>query len=680
MKSDIDLDQQLKLPLQIETEEVTASSVSLGVAIDHSFPIEQADSLAIQESFNKHLYRPNTYLHKWWARRSGTTFRSILKQLCEDPQKQDYYTSGGLEGKIILDPMMGGGTTVHEAIRLGARVVAYDIDPIPVMQAKASLTHISLDEKRKVFEDYYERLSEILSPLFSTSCPECGVECESQFILYGLRKRCACEEAVIVDSLVLQEKSEGTAIWLDPSTGIPFSSTKPPAVEGSEPFIYDKTLAHCPKCGSPFKDILDCSFVDRYRALVVVGFCLSHGQFFKKIPDADLSRMDESRQLLADYKFPIEDLLIQKGPKSGDLLKRGITYYSELFTPRQLIYLAVSKQLLDQVEPKHHPWLSLIISTSLEFNSLLCGYKGGGKQRPGAIRHVFSHHAYSFPYTALENNPVFSRKTSGTIKNLFQDRIDDAAQWAALPVERRLDGGKWKKFAMDGETDYGQPVNSFDDLLLTKKGFYVKQQDSSNLLLPTTSVDHVVTDPPYYDSVQYSDLAGFFRVWLKWFLPGEADWEYSITDSAVAENSQNGMKYQNVLAAIWSECNRVLKKPGGRLIFTFHHWRAEAWAHLTIALKQAGFRLVTTYTIQSENPISVHIRHLKALKHDSVLVLQPVENPNAASPSRLDPGYRIDSDDSLTFCTECAKLLGICLDADISEEEIMYIWHRALGA
>ena len=88
--------------------------------LDYSFPEDFANQLAAAETYNKHLYRPNTYLHKWWARRCGTTFRLILKQLVADEARQDFYSPGGLEGRIVLDPMMGGGTTLHEAIRLGA--------------------------------------------------------------------------------------------------------------------------------------------------------------------------------------------------------------------------------------------------------------------------------------------------------------------------------------------------------------------------------------------------------------------------------------------------------------------------------------------------------------------------------------------------------------------------------
>ena len=78
------------------------------IPIDKYFPEDEANKLAALESYNKHLYRPNTYLHKWWARRSGTTFRYILKQLVSDTIKRNFYEAGGLEGKIIFDPMMGG--------------------------------------------------------------------------------------------------------------------------------------------------------------------------------------------------------------------------------------------------------------------------------------------------------------------------------------------------------------------------------------------------------------------------------------------------------------------------------------------------------------------------------------------------------------------------------------------
>ena len=75
-----------------------------------------------------------------------------------------------------------------------------------------------------------------------------------------------------------------------------------------------------------------------------------------------------------------------------------------------------------------------------------------------------------------------------------------------------------------------------------------------------------------------------------------------------------------VLAGIFAECGRVLKKQTGRMVFTFHHWDPSAWAELTLALKSAEFRLMNAYVVYSEHPISVHIRNLNSIRHDSVLV------------------------------------------------------------
>ena len=132
--------------------------------IDAQFPEQFVDRLSRQEVFNKHLFRPNTYLHKWWARRCGSTFRTILKQFAPSAELADYYAAGGLEGLTVLDPMMGGGTTLHEAIRLGANVVGADIDPIPVLQARSSLSRIPLPALRTAFGRFLGDLHADLRP------------------------------------------------------------------------------------------------------------------------------------------------------------------------------------------------------------------------------------------------------------------------------------------------------------------------------------------------------------------------------------------------------------------------------------------------------------------------------------------------------------------------------------
>src|SRR3989338_7859266 len=198
-----------QLQIEIQFYEREGQKPLPSVPIDESFPEHDANELARLESFNKHLFRPNTYLHKWWARRSGTTFRFILKQLVQETRLRDYYAAGGLEGITILDPMMGGGTTLHEAIRLGANVIGYVHDPIPELQVRDSLSQIPLEEKEQVFRNFLSALEKQLHPYFQTRCPTCDGRAEVQFMLYGGRKSCACGEALVVDSFLLREEPNG---------------------------------------------------------------------------------------------------------------------------------------------------------------------------------------------------------------------------------------------------------------------------------------------------------------------------------------------------------------------------------------------------------------------------------------------------------------------------------------
>lgn len=642
------------------------------VGIDDFFPEEESNRLAHIESYNKHLFRPNTYLHKWWARRSGTTFRYMLKQLVPQDEARDYYAPGGLEGMTILDPMMGGGTTLHEAIRLGANVLGYDIDPIPVLQVRATLSDLSLKEKESMFAYFLKGLENKLCRYFRTTCPLCENHSQTQFVLYGVRKHKGNDEVIVVDSFVLRVEGDGQERNLKE-----FYPDGIVAIGRRKRTIMDRSEARGCGINGKSADLHQVPYPERYVPLVIVGNCLEHGSFMKGFDQGDMRTLQLARRCLARMcQSMSEHFLIPAGPKSDDLLGRGIRSFTEVFSCRQLIYLYEAKRLLQAIPDTHRLWIALLVSTSMEFNSMLCGYKGAEKRRPGAIRHVFSHHAYSFPYTALENNPVFPIATSGTLRRIFNDRILRAGQWARMPIERRPASSRWEKVAIHGESDIGHEVSSIAEFAGRTKRFLVAQMDSSRIPIGDCSVDFVVTDPPYFDSVQYSDLSHFFRCWLSWYLPDAANWHYLTSSSAVAESNLAEGKFGTVLARIWKECSRVLARPHGRLIFTYHHWRASAWAQLSIALARARFQLENVYTVHSENPISVHIRHLRALKHDSILVLRPSDAPGSRLWQRPEICH---IEDSRAFCKACGQILGWVLQSNLDNARIVDIWNEHLG-
>jgi putative DNA methylase len=653
--------------------------------IDDKFDVELANKLARLESYNKHLYRPNTYLHKWWARRCGSTFRLLLKYLAKDESRRDYYSPGGLEGKIVLDPMMGGGTTLHEAIRLGANVIGVDLDPIPILQARASLSDVPLADLEAAFESFHEGLATRLNGFFKTTCYEDGTVVPLRFILYGLRRYCACGEAVFVDSFVLQRKTDGTTTRLCPECREVILAKQPCNCEQTQsmPPLREKGTDRCPDCDSSYNDDLSVPFHARYTPLVIVSQCGSHGLLYRSLSDSDKALIAEANVRRGSLDFGSE-LKVHAGPKSSDLLRRHIYSYLDLFSSRQLIYLHCATELLANYEGQVRIHLALLVSTSMEFNSMLCGYKGSSMRRPGAIRHTFSHHAYSFPYTALENNPLNHRRASGTLQKLFHDRVRRARKWAALPRERRVEGEEISVVGIDGEVDIGTEVSKVMEVAHGSRRFYLMQGSSTSLELADDSVDYVVTDPPYFDSVQYSDLSAFFRVWLALLLPDEdklgIEWNYDVSYSAVSPpsgNSQSKLErsYIALMTSIAQECARVLRKKSGRFIFSFHHWSPKGWAAITIALKQAEFRLVNRFVVHSENPVSVHVANLKALMDDAILVLAPAEAMIARNWPH--PGA-IDTADSARFCEECATLLGWMLERTLSNEEIDRLWEQAL--
>ena len=238
---------------------------------------------------------------------------------------------------------------------------------------------------------------------------------------------------------------------------------------------------------------------------------------------------------------------------------------------------------------------------------------------------------------------------------------------------------------IEDEVDYGRQVSRPEELQEGLRQFWLRQGSSVELPLADDSVDYIVTDPPYFDSVQYSDLATFFRVWLEKMLPEGSQkgicWSYDLNGSAVAEHKSNGIVdeerlYEGVMSRIFGECYRVLKKHQGRLIFTYHHWNPESWAAITAALKRAGFVLVNRYVVHSENPISVHIAGFRALTDDTILVLAPRE---AGTQVEWERPVGVNTAESAAFCHDCGTLLGWLLNQNGTINKFYDVWEEMLG-
>ena len=142
-------------------------------------------------------------------------------------------------------------------------------------------------------------------------------------------------------------------------------------------------------------------------------------------------------------------------------------------------------------------------------------------------------------------------------------------------------------------------------------------------------------------------------------------------------NNDRESRYAELMADIFGECARVLRRPHGRLVFTFHHWNPKGWSALTLALQQAGFRLLNYAVVHAESPISVHISNMNALTHDAILVLAPAGAHANGAPEWERPS-QIDTSGSAAFCAGCAELLGWLLRQNLPVTAVQDVWLAAL--
>ncbi len=100
---------------------------------DDSFPFEALSDIAEIESWRKEINRPLYHIHKWWAQRLGTVFRAMVIGAFT-PAGADildlFYRPLRIDNATVFDPFMGSGTTIGEALKLGARGIGRDINPV----------------------------------------------------------------------------------------------------------------------------------------------------------------------------------------------------------------------------------------------------------------------------------------------------------------------------------------------------------------------------------------------------------------------------------------------------------------------------------------------------------------------------------------------------------------------
>lgn len=597
-------------------------------AIERGFPIKQISQLAEQESWRKEVHRPIYHIHKWWAQRLGSVFRAMILGALADSDVDiwvEFYKQHDFAGKVVLDPFMGSGTTLGESAKLGAKPVGVDINPVSTFIVTQSLTRVDINKLEQVFAEIEVDVRQEISRYYKTLDPDTGEEIAVLYYFWVKQVTTPRGETVpLFSSYVFSRdaypKKKPTARIICPSCW---------SINTGR---YDATDLVCEKCAHRFnpqsgpvegqyvttpsgetykiKDLVSQSGrPPEHRLYALMALKNDDTKIYLSPAPYDFDLLEEARNKLREERLPLPDMTVRPGHNTNQA--RGYNYHNwrDFYNERQLLCLGILLRRISLIEDKaiRDQFLCLFSST-LEFNNLFCSFKGEGT---GAVRPLFSHHILKPERAVLENNVWGTERSSGTFSTLFRSRLLRAKQYLDTPFEVGVSQTLFGDARVAGNSKVVSSgklhltvTSEWNEFTAKAKAALVLNGDGAELPIPDKSVDAVITDPPYFDFVHYSELSDFFYAWLAPVL--KQDYRYFDAPDSSHDHEVQGRdpeRFTVKLARVFRECHRVLKDDGV-LSFSFHHSRAEGWLSIYEAITGAGFQIVTTHPIYGEMKIA----------------------------------------------------------------------------
>ena len=364
-----------------------------------------------------------------------------------------------------------------------------------------------------------------------------------------------------------------------------------------------RTGATCPCCGAitTMEDIRLEGRAGRLGAVmtaVVVDGPKGKGKEYRLPTDHEraVAKVTEEQLqgLYADIPFGLPEEPLASAEALGFRVPLyGFDTWRKLFTNRQLaalaIFLKVTKETRRTVWPINNSenwaestsaYLASMLDRLANQNSSICRWNNRGEKVEG----TFSRFALPIVWDFAETNPL-GAATGGYYSALeWVSRVVAHACLAASP---------------DSEST-----------VLCQ----------SALELSSEKFDIVLTDPPYYDAIPYSDLMDFFYVWLRRSTLGllaeietvfsdtlGPKWNHDVEDGELIDDAsrfggdkeRSKQNYEDGMARSFQACHAALRTDG-RLVVVFANKQPDAWETLVAALIRAGFVVNGSWPIQTE--------------------------------------------------------------------------------
>ncbi len=621
------------------------------MTIEERFPLVAIQPLAKVESQRRQFYRPIYSVHKSWARRPGTTFRAIgLAHFCQDvlfdpnqSGKGAFYQNHDFHGKIALDPFCGGGTSIVELHRLGIKTIGIDVNPIAWMTTKMEMDSFDEEKFDQEVEKLFQGVGQQICYYYKTQCPDCHSSEADIMYTFWVRTiicpSCQSEEDLFKYYIIgkKQRKDPATMVICPQCDHLFYTLEKISEVSCCPhcSFEYIPKLGNCKKkqftctnCRhkSRLIELIQESEISlSARQIAIEFFCPECGiRDYKKVTKEDIERFNEVQEAFTKNQDKLSyprEFLPDEGKNISNLKNYGFRRFSDLFNERQLLSLSLLLNSISKVSDQRiKEYLLTAFSSSLEFHTVICPYNYTMKQ----IVNVFNYQSFLVPTMYVENNVWGTRKGNGTFLT-YIDRMKKAKAFCKSPFEIDFQNDEIVRVPIKGDSIEAKSVDSFQALAVSNEANTLLINETSEDLqilgIPPNSVDIVVTDPPYFDYIQYGELANFFYVWLKIVLGSQypAFQANLIQTGQEIGTSHEEETFLKKITRVFQECHKVLK-PVAPMVFTFHHSSATAWTMILEALKRSQFLITAAFPVQSE----FRARPVKGRNFDIILVCRKI--------------------------------------------------------
>jgi adenine-specific DNA methylase len=537
---------------------------------------------------------------------------------------------GGAPGTkpLVVDPFAGGGAIPLEALRVGADAFASDLNPLAVLLNKVVLEYIPKYGKRLAGEirewgEWVKKEVERELTEFYPTDPDGATP-----IAYLWARTIICEGpgcGVKVPLIRNMQLTNGRHKWhLTVSDANPDEIRVSVSNTGSvvDPPTVSAGSVTCPRrsCGytTPAKAVKTQLVRQRGGArnamLLAVFLESAEGRYFRNPTEADIAAITETNKVLNRYLLPRDEVNPVRPYANtrglSAVTRIGAQTFGDLYTARQALAIrSLQRAVLSIKGEEWDPSFRKAVLTTLNcaVSRLIfqnCSLSRWNSAR-STIEGAFSKQALQVVWDFAESNPISNGPANW----------DGAIDWVAKVVEANS--------CLVGNAT-------------------VEQVPAQTQVLPDDAAQALITDPPYFAAIPYSDLSNVFYAWERDFIkvvhPSlftdgliEQQDEIVVTDANKGRNGQRKTPRffrEEVKRAL--DAARRTVTPSGIGVVVFADSSTESWEAILGAVIDAGWSITGSWPVDTERQSRTRAFTAASLQSSIHIVCRPRENPDGS--------------------------------------------------